>query len=75
MSDFDETGLDRRDFLKVAGMGSAAMLAQSPPSTPAAGVQKPKKRGGSPQHVVVIGAGAWGGWTAWHLRKAGVKAD
>ncbi|MCE9601630.1 MAG: FAD-dependent oxidoreductase, partial [Gemmatimonadetes bacterium] len=64
--------VDRRDFLKAAA-GTAVVLGQTPPLFPATGVQKPKKRAGSPTHVVVIGAGAWGGWTAWHLRKAGVK--
>jgi len=42
-------------------------------SRPAARVERPKPRAGSPAHVVVIGAGAWGGWTAFNLRKAGVK--
>lgn len=62
---------DRRDFLKAAA--GAVVLAQTPPSAPATGVIKPKKKAASPSHVVVIGAGAWGGWTAWHLRKSGVK--
>ena len=26
---------------------------------------------GSARHIAVIGAGAFGGWTAWHLRRAG----
>lgn len=71
MSDANE--LDRRDFLKLAGAGAAVSLAQSPPQGQAFGIEKPKHRRDSPDHVVVIGAGAWGGWTAWHLRKAGVK--
>lgn len=67
----DDGGFDRREFLQLAGVGSAGMFAQK--FTPAPNVQTPKPRAGSPAHVVVIGAGAWGGWTAFNLRKAGVK--
>ncbi len=69
----DANDLDRRDFLKLASAGAALSLAQSPPQGQAFGIEKPKQRRNSPDHVVVIGAGAWGGWTAWHLRKAGVR--
>lgn len=66
--------VDRREFLQAAGFGTAAVAAYAQKPFPAVdGVVKPRKRGGSPQHVVVIGAGAWGGWTAYHLRRAGVK--
>jgi sarcosine oxidase len=67
----DLSGLDRREFLQLAGAGTAGMLAQK--FTPIAGVQLPKLKAGSATHVVVIGAGAWGSWTALNLRKAGVK--
>src|SRR6185295_17186340 len=67
----DLSGLDRREFLQLAGVGTAGMFAQT--FTPAAGVQLPKLKAGNSTHVVVIGAGAWGGWTALNLRKAGVK--
>ena len=60
--------LERRDFLKVAGLGVGATLsaaksleASAAPYFPA--VAPPSTR------VVVIGAGAFGGWTAYHLRK------
>ena len=77
----DETttsGLDRRDFLRVASIGTGAMLAASCASTPAftpvAGMSsRAKPRGGDVGHVVVIGAGAWGSWTAYHLRERGVR--
>jgi len=72
VSDNDFTLPDRREFLKAAA-GSAVVLGQNPPVTPATGVLKPRKRAASPTHVVVIGAGIWGCWTAWYLRKAGVK--
>ena len=65
------SAFDRREFLQLAGVGTAGMFAQK--FTPAPSVETPKPRAGSPAHVVVIGAGAWGGWTAYNLRKAGVK--
>ena len=67
----DASAFDRREFLQLAGVGTAGMFTQK--FTPAAGVELPKARAGSPAHVVVIGAGAWGGWTALNLRKAGIK--
>jgi glycine/D-amino acid oxidase-like deaminating enzyme len=65
------TDLGRREFLQLAGAGTAAAFAQT--FTPAPGIDKPKKKSGSPSHVIVIGAGAWGSWTAYHLVKSGVK--
>lgn len=67
----DSSGIDRREFLHLAGAGTAAAFAQKFSQAP--GIDKPKKRSGSPDHVIVIGAGAWGGWTAYHLRKSGVQ--
>jgi len=52
--------LDRRTFLKVAGAQAGALAVSSRASAQA-----------SPD-VVVIGAGAFGGWTALHLREMGV---
>ncbi len=61
--------LDRRDFLKVAGVQAGLVasrsLASPTPSAPALSQNSPE--------VVVIGAGAFGGWTAYHLRKLGAK--
>jgi glycine/D-amino acid oxidase-like deaminating enzyme len=54
--------IDRREFLKLAGAHAGA-LALAPPATWLAR---------SPD-VVVIGAGAFGGWTAWHLRRLGAR--
>ena len=67
----DPSSFDRREFLQLAGVGTAGMFTQK--FTPASSVEPPKLRAGSPAHVVVIGAGAWGGWTAFNLRRAGVK--
>jgi glycine/D-amino acid oxidase-like deaminating enzyme len=49
----------RRDFLKSSAVlaGSAAIAAQRP--------------GPKPLRVAVVGAGAFGGWTALHLRRGG----
>lgn len=50
----------RRDFLKSPViLSSAAVAAQ--------------RRGATPRRVIVVGAGAFGGWTALHLRRAGAK--
>ena len=71
--------LPRRDFLRLAGVGAGAFLAAgcAPPAAfsaaPAPGVQPGKARSGNSQHIVVIGAGAWGGWTAYHLRARGAR--
>ncbi len=53
--------LDRRAFLKVAGVGIGALTV---PAHAAAQT--------SPD-VVVVGAGAFGGWTALHLREKGAS--
>ena len=52
--------LDRRAFLKVAGAEAGALAAAR-----SAAAARPD--------VVVIGAGAFGGWTALHLRERGVE--
>ena len=59
--------LDRRDFVKVAGMSTAAFLTgcASSPAFLKSG------RGGS--NIVVIGAGAFGGWTALNLQRMGAR--
>ncbi len=69
--DTNPASFDRREFLHLSGAGTAAMFTQK--FTPASGIEPQKPRAGSPAHVVIIGAGAWGGWTAFHLRRAGVK--
>ena len=66
----------RRDFLKVAGASAGAFLVgganlSKPKVTPAPRV--PFVRVGESPDIVVVGAGAWGGWTALNLRKLGAK--
>jgi sarcosine oxidase len=70
--------VDRRDFLKAAGAAAGALAATTSPlaATPleaalAAG-RAPRYSKGSPD-VVVIGAGAFGGWSALYLQRLGAK--
>ena len=70
-------GVARRDFLKVAGAGAGALLlgACGPAERPVPGIQSPKRFSflRSSPDVVIVGAGAFGGWTAYHLRRMGAK--
>jgi sarcosine oxidase len=69
----------RRDFLKVAGAGAGLLLLGGAGATAAADVPGlvHKRRtpfiGGSSADVVVVGGGAWGGWTSLYLRQMGAK--
>ncbi|HSJ08439.1 MAG TPA: FAD-dependent oxidoreductase [Longimicrobiales bacterium] len=61
--------MDRRDFLKSAGV-----LAAVPTALPdMLAAQRAPGVGTRAADVVVIGAGAWGGWTALHLRELGAN--
>jgi glycine/D-amino acid oxidase-like deaminating enzyme len=53
--------LSRRDFLKSSVV------------VPAAGAVAARRRGQAPLRVAVVGAGAFGGWTALHLQRAGLQ--
>src|SRR5436190_15575636 len=70
--------LPRRDFLKVAGAGAGAALLGGASALGASGIPEGRRvaairtTAASPD-IVVIGAGAWGSWTALHLRKMGAK--
>ena len=73
-----DDALPRRDFLRLAGAGAGFMLAGwAPPvacaSAPARGIERGRGPSPSSSHVVIVGAGAWGGWTAYHLRARGVR--
>ncbi len=74
--DFSYSSVARRDFLKVAGASAGAFLVGGanlgkPKVTPAPRV--PFVRSGESPDIVVIGAGAWGSFTALNLRKMGAK--
>jgi glycine/D-amino acid oxidase-like deaminating enzyme len=73
----DATALPRRDFLKVAGAGAGAMLVGG---AGAAGAMTPKpsatrsvRSASASPEIVVIGAGLWGSFTAYHLRRMGAN--
>lgn len=57
------TTLPRRDFLKAAGLGAGALLTGCAPAI--------LRSGRASSNVIVVGAGAWGGWTALNLRRMG----
>jgi sarcosine oxidase len=75
----DKPDVARRDFLKVAGAGAGLLLLGGAGATAAADVPglAHKRRtpfiGGSSADVVVVGGGAWGGWTSLYLRQMGAK--
>src|SRR5688572_6284825 len=56
------SGISRRDFVTAVASG------QLVPRLLAHGVRNPQ---GTGEHVVVVGAGAFGGWSALSLRRAG----
>ncbi len=73
--------LKRRDFVKLAGLQvgllagcrSAGPLPFVPPGPmPPLPEPRPTKSGGTAD-VIVLGAGAFGGWTAYHLQQLGMK--
>ncbi|HJQ18857.1 MAG TPA: FAD-dependent oxidoreductase [Gemmatimonadaceae bacterium] len=57
--------LQRRDFIKIAGAGAGAVLTGCAPAF--------LRSGRSSANVIVVGAGAWGGWTALNLRRMGAR--
>lgn len=72
--------LKRRDFLKIAGInvGILAACRSAPPAFIPPGPLPPMPpraptQGGTTYDVIVIGAGAFGGWTAYHLRQLGMR--
>lgn len=70
------TAVPRRDFIRIAGLGTGAFLAGAIPAGASAPAPAPLASQGQARkssHVIVVGAGAWGAFTAWHLRKAGNK--
>ena len=60
--------MERRTFLKAAGLAAASGVAGSTASAQSA---LKWQRTAKPADVVVIGAGAFGGWTALRLREMG----
>lgn len=71
------TTVPRRDFLRLAGLGTGALLAGGlhPTTAAAADLVDPQPltppRARASSHVIVVGAGSWGAFTALNLRRAG----
>jgi glycine/D-amino acid oxidase-like deaminating enzyme len=63
------TELDRREFLRIAGVGAGALLTGCATTGPGVVSGRPSSRA----NVVVVGAGAFGGWTALHLQRMGAR--
>jgi sarcosine oxidase len=78
-SDDDANALDRRGFFKAAGVGAGLLALGACGSKDTQGVPgfQPRQRvssaGSSSANIVVIGAGIWGSFTAYHLRKRGAN--
>ena len=70
-------GLDRRDFIKVAGAGASALLVGGASGEgrllPSARATTSVRSASASPEVVVIGAGAWGSFTALNLQRMGCK--
>ncbi|MFW6078086.1 MAG: NAD(P)/FAD-dependent oxidoreductase, partial [Gemmatimonadota bacterium] len=66
------SALPRREFLKRTGLGAGALAAGAGTLPGLLSSCGPAARGGSPD-VAVIGAGAFGVWTAYHLRRRGAN--
>ena len=82
MKDDDRNTLDRRRFLKVAGAQTGLLLATAKGAGAIDQQQQPQRPtprrapaviGQKSPDIAVIGAGAFGGWTAYHLRKMGAR--
>jgi sarcosine oxidase len=66
--------LDRRDFIKTAGAGAGLiLLGDAGRADAAAPARSAAVRSGASPDIVVIGAGIWGSFTAYHLRRMGAN--
>ena len=69
--------LPRRDFLKVAGSGAGAILlggaGAAEAKTPKPKATRSARSATASPEIVVIGAGLWGSFTAYHLRRMGAN--
>lgn len=75
--DPETSGLGRRDFIKAAGAGTGLLLLGGNARAETTGQPGRQRsaavRGGGSPDIVVIGAGIWGSFTAYHLRQMGAK--
>lgn len=69
--------LDRREFIKSAGAGAGLVLLGDANRASAASKVAPARsaavRSGTSPDIVIIGAGIWGSFTAYHLRRMGAN--
>jgi glycine/D-amino acid oxidase-like deaminating enzyme len=65
--------LDRRAFLRVLAAQTSALAAGACSLSRAADVRQRVSSTDPPTDIVVIGAGAFGGWTAYYLRRMGAR--
>jgi len=69
--------LHRRDFIKVAGASAGALLLSGQAAAEGISAKESSRsafaRVGASPDIVFIGAGIWGSFTAYHLRKSGAK--
>jgi glycine/D-amino acid oxidase-like deaminating enzyme len=65
--------IDRRDFIKIAGAQAGVLL--SLPNAATGEVGAPAIVDAAAPEVVVIGAGVWGGWTAFYLTRMGASVQ
>ena len=68
-----QRAVDRRRFVKVAAAGAGAVLAGVPSRPAIAGVAAPWVRTRQTPDIAVVGAGAFGAWTALHLQQSGAQ--
>ena len=67
------TTLNRRTFLQAAGVQAGAVMVSGRPPARAASSRIQTTQAGATADVAVIGAGAFGGWTALYLREMGLS--
>lgn len=67
------TTVNRRTFLQAAGVQAGAVMVSGRQSARAASSRSQTTQAGATADVAVIGAGAFGGWTALYLREMGLS--
>ena len=65
--------VDRRDFLKTASLAAGSLAAAATPLEAILDERRPPAISRQAPDVAVIGAGAFGGWTALYLQRMGAK--
>jgi sarcosine oxidase len=66
-------GMDRRSFLRTTGVGAGALALAGSMGAVLAGCREGVRVPGTGPEVVVVGAGVFGVWTAYHLQAMGAR--